>query len=46
MDIRHVWVTCADGYALNTNDGGARWAVTAKRARSVGSGTTGSDHEK
>lgn len=46
MDIRHVWVTCGDGYMFYSNDGGARWAVTAKRTGSGESGTIGSDHEK
>jgi len=46
MDIRHVWVTCGDGYMLYTNDGGARWAVTARRPGARESGTGWSDHEK
>ncbi len=46
MDIRHVWVTCGDGYMLYTNDGGARWAVTSNHPGLGESGTIGSDHEK
>lgn len=46
MDIRHVWVTCGDGYMLYSNDGGANWAVTAKRPRPAEPGTSGSNHEK
>ena len=45
MDVRHVWVTCGDGYMLYTNDGGVNWAVTAKHPWPVESGATGSDHE-
>ena len=46
LDVRHVWLTCGDGYMLYTNDGGARWAVAAKRPAAVESGTVGSEHEK
>ncbi len=46
MDIRHVWVTCGDGYMFYTNDGGARWAVTARHPRATEPGTGGGDHEK
>ena len=43
MDARHVWVTCGDGYMFWTNDGGARWAVTAKHE---GLDAERSGHEK
>ncbi len=43
MDVRHVWITCEDGHMLYSNDGGARWAVTAKCNRPD---TEWSDHEK
>jgi len=46
LDVRHVWVTCGDGYMLYTDDGGARWAVTAKQKRPAKSGTAGGDHEE
>ncbi len=46
LSNRHVWVTCGDRYMLYTNDGGARWAVTARRLGAGESGTAGSDHEK
>ena len=46
LSSRHVWVTCGDGYMLYTNDGGARWAVTAKRPRPAEPRTSGSDNEK
>jgi photosystem II stability/assembly factor-like uncharacterized protein len=46
LDVRHVWVTCGGGYMLYTNDGGARWAVTAKRPWPVESEPTGSGYEK
>jgi photosystem II stability/assembly factor-like uncharacterized protein len=46
LSVRHVWVTCGDGYMLYTNDGGARWAVTAKRPGFGESGTSGSNHEE
>jgi photosystem II stability/assembly factor-like uncharacterized protein len=46
LSVRHVWLTCGEGYMLYTNDGGARWAVTAKRPRPAEPGTSGSDHEK
>lgn len=42
MDVRHVWVTCGDGYMLYANDGGARWLVTARCNRTD---AEGSDHE-
>lgn len=45
LGMRHVWVTCGDGYMLYTNDGGARWVVTAKHPRLVESGATASDYE-
>jgi len=46
LDIRHVWLTCGDGYMLYSNDGGARWAVAAKRGGSRDAGISGSGHEK
>jgi photosystem II stability/assembly factor-like uncharacterized protein len=46
MDVRHVWVTCGGGYMLYTNDGGARWAVTAKQKRPGNSGTAEGDPGK
>jgi photosystem II stability/assembly factor-like uncharacterized protein len=42
LDLRHVWVTCADGYMLYTNDGGANWLV----ARCDRACAEGSRHEK
>jgi len=42
LSTRHVWVTCGGGHMLYTNDGGARWAVTAKRG---GRDTERSNHE-
>ncbi len=46
LDIRHVWVTCGEGYMLYSNDGGVRWVVAAKRSSSAASGIVGSDHEQ
>ena len=46
LDVRHVWVTCGDGYMLYSNDGGVLWAVAAKRGQSGGLGTIGGHHEK
>jgi photosystem II stability/assembly factor-like uncharacterized protein len=46
LSVRHVWLTCGDGYMLYSNDGGARWAVTTKHPRHGESRTIGSDHEK
>jgi photosystem II stability/assembly factor-like uncharacterized protein len=46
LDIRHVWVTCGDGYMLYTNDGGANWAVTARHPEPAELGDGGSNHEK
>jgi len=46
LDVRHVWLTCGDGYMLYTNDGGARWAVAAKRSAAVESGTVGSGRDE
>ena len=43
MDVRHVWVTCGDGYMLWTSDGGACWLVTARCNRT---GAERSDHER
>jgi photosystem II stability/assembly factor-like uncharacterized protein len=46
MDVRHVWLTCGDGYTFYSNDGGTRWAVTAERSGSDESYTVGSNHAK
>ncbi len=46
LDVRHVWLTCGDGYMLYSNDGGVRWAVAAKRGSSGESGNVGSQYEK
>jgi len=46
LDVRHVWVTCGDGYMFYSNDGGLRWAVTAKRSGSDELGSAGSGHAK
>jgi len=46
LDVRHVWVTCVDGYMFYSNDGGVRWAVAARRSSSAASGIVGSEHEK
>jgi photosystem II stability/assembly factor-like uncharacterized protein len=46
LDVRHVWVTCGDGHVLYSNDGGTRWAVTAKRSGAGESGAIGSNHAK
>jgi photosystem II stability/assembly factor-like uncharacterized protein len=46
LSVRHVWVTCGDGYMLYSNDGGVRWAVTARHSGSDDLGTVGSDHAK
>lgn len=37
-----VWLTCGDGYVLWSNDGGVRWAVTAKHEGAGVSGAEGS----
>jgi photosystem II stability/assembly factor-like uncharacterized protein len=46
LDVRHVWLTCGDGYMLYSNDGGVRWAVAARRRGSEESGPVWSDNEK
>jgi len=46
LSVRHVWVTCGEGVMLYSNDGGVRWAVTARHHGFGESGTTGSYHGK
>ncbi|HTW91017.1 MAG TPA: hypothetical protein VMH22_04850, partial [bacterium] len=34
VDAMRVWVTCGDGYALRSNDGGMDWLIVSKHPTS------------